>query len=184
MGKDMRQLGLTLIELLIVIAIVAVLIAFTAPAFTDLILTQRAKGAAEGLVAALQNTKAQAVKANEDTSIVFKPADTGTVHASWCFGMTDVGDLTCDCNATPSDCASGSVISSDTFKDVTLEFNTSDLRTFEPVLGGADGTQGTVIFRAGRNKDLGVVVSTIGRINICRPVGTNIGRYDDSGVCP
>jgi len=184
MVMDMRQLGLTLIELLIVIAIVAVLVAFTVPAFTDLILTQRAKGSAEGLVAALQNTKAQAVKANESTSIVFKPAATGTVHTSWCYGMTDVGDVTCDCNATPSDCAAGSVVAGDTYTDVTLEFNATDLRTFEPVLGAANGTQGSAIFRAGNNKDLGVVVSTIGRINICRPAGTTISRYDDSGACP
>jgi prepilin-type N-terminal cleavage/methylation domain-containing protein len=181
----MRQLGLTLIELMIVIAIAAVLIAMAAPAFNDLLITQRAKGAAEGLVAALQNTKAQTAKANEITSIVFKPAATGTAHASWCYGMTDVGDATCDCSATPTDCAIGSVVDGDTYKDVTMEFNSSDLRSFEPVTGSAaNSTNGTVIFRAGNNKDLGVTVSTIGRIRVCRPAGTNISRYQDSGACP
>lgn len=180
----MRQHGLTVIELMIVIAIAAVLIVIAVPSFNDLILTQRAKGAAEGLVSALQNTKAQAVKANEITSIVFKPATTGTEHTDWCYGMTDVGDATCDCDATPSDCASGSVVDGETYKDVTLEFNAGDLRSFEPVTGSANGTQGTAIFRAGKNKDLGVVLSTIGRINVCRPAGTTISRYDDSGACP
>jgi len=182
--KDMRQVGLTLIELMVVIAIIAILMAFAAPAFNDYLLTQRARGAAEGLVAALQNTKAQAVKANEVTSIVFKPSGTGTEHSDWCYGMTDIGDATCDCSATPSDCAAGSVVSSDSYQDVSLEFNAGDTRSFEPVTGSANGTQGTAIFRAGNSKDLGVVLSTIGRVNICRPAGTNISRYQDSGACP
>lgn len=180
----MRQVGLTLIELMVVIAIIAILVAFAAPAFNDYLLTQRARGAAEGLVAAMQNTKAQAVKANEVTSIIFNPSATGTEHSDWCYGMTDIGDTTCDCSATPSNCATGSVVTSDSFQDVTLEFNSGDTRSFEPVTGGANGTQGTAIFRAGSNKDLGVVLSTLGRINICRPSGTNISRYQDSGTCP
>lgn len=179
-----RQQGLTLLEAMITLAVIAIVAAIAVPSFSDFILTQRAKGAAEGLTAALQNAKAEAVKTNSEISIVFKPATTGTTHTSWCYGMTETGDTTCDCSASPSDCAVGSVVDGDTYQDVTLFFNADDNRTFEPVRGGASGTQGTVTFDAGNNKTLGVRLSTIGRISVCRPSGTTIARYTDSGACP
>ena len=182
--SGIRQRGMTLLEVIIVLIIAAILAAISVPAFSDLILTQRAKGAAEGLTSALQNAKAEAVKTNSVISIVFKPSATGTAHSSWCYGMTVTGSATCDCTASPTDCATGSVVDGDTYKDVTANFNASDLRSFEPVRGGANGTQGTVVFAAGNNKDLGVRLSTIGRISVCRPTGTNIARYQDSGACP
>jgi len=182
--KRVHQHGLTLLEVMIVVAIIAIMLAVAVPSFSDFILTQRAKGSAEGLTAALQNAKAEAVKTNQTISIVFNPATTNTDHADWCYGMTEAGDTTCDCSASPSDCAVGSVVDGDTYKDVVLNFNASDKRSFEPVRGGANGTQGTVTFEAGNNKDLGVRLSTIGRISVCRPSGTTIARYQDSGACP
>lgn len=179
-----EQRGMTLLEVMMVLSVIAVLAAITFPSFNDFILTQRAKGAAEGLTAALQNAKAEAIKRNQITSIEFRPATTNTAHTNWCYGMTPVGANTCDCTATPSDCAAGSVVKGDTYKDVTLTFNTGALRSFEPIRGGANSTQGNVIFAAGNNKDLGVRLSTIGRISVCRPSGTNIARYQDSGACP
>lgn len=179
-----KQVGMTLLELMIVVIIVAILAAIAVPSFSDYILTQRAKGAAEGLTAALQNAKAESVKTNSVISIVFKPSATGTAHTSWCYGMTITGSATCDCTASPTTCATGSVVDGDTYKDVTMTFNGSDLRSFEPVRGGANGTQASVLFAAGNNKDLGVRLSTIGRISLCRPTGTKIARYQDSGACP
>jgi len=183
---DMKQAGITLLELLTVVALVGIIMAIGLPAFDDMMRTQRAKGAAEGLVAAMQNTKAQAVKANENTSIVFMPEDTNTVHADWCYGMTDIGDVDgiCDCSLVPTDCASGSVVDGDLYTNVTLEFNQANVRTFDPLIGDANGTQGTVIFRAGNNINLGVTLSRLGRIRICRPAGTNISSNQDSGACP
>lgn len=179
-----KERGMTLLEVMIVLAIIAIVAAVTVPSFNDFILTQRAKGSAEALTAALQNAKAESVKTNSQIHIVFKPSTTNTAHSStaWCYGMTVTGSSTCDCNA--SDCATGSVVDGDDYKNVTMTFNNTDKRTFEPIRGGANGTQGTVIFAAGNNKDLGVRVSTVGRITICRPTGTTIARYADSGACP
>lgn len=180
----MRQLGLTLIELMIVIAITAILVAMTVPAFSDFLLTQRARGGAESLVAALQNTKSQAIKTNQVTRIVFQPSGTGVEHANtaWCYGMTDIGAVTCDCSVSPSDCVAGSIVDGDDFSNVTVRFNASQERRFDPVLGDANGSQGTVIFNAGNNKEVGVTLSRIGRIVICQPANSTISRYEDN-VC-
>jgi type IV fimbrial biogenesis protein FimT len=179
-----REIGITLIEVLVVIFIVAILASLAIPSFLDSIRNQRVKGAAENLAAALQNTKAETIKTNQVISLVFKPATINTAHSSWCYGMTLSGTATCDCTASPTDCASGSVVKSDDFPNVTLTFNSTDKRSFEPLRGEANGTQGTVIFNGGDNKTLGVRLSTYGRITICRPAGTNISGYSDSGACP
>jgi type IV fimbrial biogenesis protein FimT len=179
--------GMTLLEVMITLSIIAIVAAVTIPSFSDFILNQRAKGAAEALVAALQNAKAESVKTNSEISIVFKPGTTNAAHSSssWCYGMTIPSSTSCDCSASPSDCATGSVVDGDSFKDVTINFNSSDKRTIEPIRGGAaNATQGTVIFDAGNNKKLGVTLSTIGRIRMCLPTGTTISRYTDSGACP
>lgn len=179
------QQGITLIELMIVLAVAAILAVMAAPSFRDQVVSQRVKGAAEGLVAALQNTKAEAIKTNSVTRIVFTPAATNNVHADWCYGMTPPGAATCVCtvDADPTnDCAVGTVVQSADFTDVSVTFNTANTRSFNPLRG--TGTAGTVIFSSDNNKSLGVTISGIGRIRICRPAGTTLVGYSDSGACP
>lgn len=177
-----RQAGVTLIEIIVVVAIIGILAGMAAPSFIDFIRAQRAKGAAEGLQASLFNAKAEAVKTNSVISIVFTPTTANTALSTWCFGMTSTGTATCDCSA--GTCAPGSGVNSTDFPNVTLNFNASEKRSFHPLRGGANGTQGTAIFDAGNNKTLGVRLSTYGRITMCRPAGTNLIGYSDSEACP
>jgi prepilin-type N-terminal cleavage/methylation domain-containing protein len=184
LSTDMKQAGVTLIELMIVIVIITILVVLSIPAFNDYIATQRARGAAEGLVSALQNAKAEAVKSNQETSIIFRPTTIDTEHAStsWCYGMTPSGASSCDCSATPSTCATGSVVDGDDYPNVTVRFNSDEERGFEPIQGDANNSEGTVIFNAGNNKEVGVVLSPVGRVRLCQPSTSTISRYEDN-VC-
>lgn len=179
-----KNTGFTLVETLVVVAIIGVLAAMAAPSFSEQMKKQRVEGAVEGLVAALQNTKAEAIKRNAATWIVFKPATTGTDLSTWCYGMTPSGAATCDCTVdadATNDCVSGSVAGSSDFKNITVNFTTPASRTFSPLRG--TGTSGTVRFSAGDNITLGVSTTSLGRIRICKDTTSTIGSYTDSGAC-
>lgn len=176
--------GFTLPELMIVVAVIAILAAMAAPSFKDTFQAQRVEGATEALLAALQNAKAEAIKTNSTMRIVFKPDTVGVSHSTWCYGMTKAGDATCVCTAdadATNDCATGSVVQSTDYAGVKLRYNTDAFRTFNPLRGTSNG--GTVTFDGGNNKMLGVSILTIGKIRVCLPSGSTIGSYRDNGAC-
>jgi type IV fimbrial biogenesis protein FimT len=171
-----KNTGVTLVEAMAVIAIIGILAAVAVPSFNEQMKQQRVEGAVEGLVAALQNAKAEAVKRNVRVGIVFSTPD----ETTWCYGMTPVGATTCDCTA--NNCAPGSIVQSSDFNGITVNFNASNSRVFDPLRG--TGTSGTIRFSAGNNKTLGVVTTSIGRIRICKDTTSTIGNSTDSGACP
>ncbi len=181
LSDNAMQQGITLVELMVVLAVIAILAALAVPSFSGMMQRQRIEGAAEGLVAALQNSKAEAIKTNNTAGIVFTPNTVDSDLSTWCYG-TQIGATACDCTASPNNCVAGSVVASTDFKGVIARFNNANTRTFSP-LRGTVGDAGTVVFSAGNDK-LGVTTSSAGRVRICRPAGTSMSTYTDSGACP
>ena len=71
------QRGMTLVELVFVMLVVAVLAAVSTPAFTNLVVSQRLRAAGTDLVSSLQVARSEAIKRND--SVTVKPsADTWT----------------------------------------------------------------------------------------------------------
>jgi len=64
-----RQKGFTLIEAMVVVALVAILAALAAPSFNTLIANQRATSAAQELQSLFQFARAEAVYKRTDTSV-------------------------------------------------------------------------------------------------------------------
>jgi type IV fimbrial biogenesis protein FimT len=177
--------GVTLTEVMVVVAIIGILAAMAVPSFNEQMKQQRVEGAAESLVAALQNTKAEAIKRNASVRLVFTPATINTDLSTWCYGMVIIPNstpsTTCDCTVANS-CLTGSVVQSSEFTGITVNFNTSSSRVFSPLRGTA--TSGTIRFSDGNNKTLGVTTTSLGRIRICKDATSTIGSYNDSGSCP
>lgn len=178
--------GFTLIELLIVVAIVGVLAALAAPAFTKLLDRGRLRGAAEQVFSDLQLARTEAIKRNADVKVTFS---TDTPSTTWCYGIRVGGD--CDCTETDVTASDACVIndgvlkvvSSLDFRDVTLEadffgtginhrttgFN-SRTGTAETGPSSSAAEDGTVSLAIGSDT-VQVTVAKLGRVIACTTTG-------------
>src|SRR3546814_3559152 len=75
-----RQHGFTFIELMLTIAVAAILLAIATPSFTSIINSNRLTGAANEMVATLQAARMEAVRLNTTVNVQVD-ADTGSMVA-------------------------------------------------------------------------------------------------------
>jgi prepilin-type N-terminal cleavage/methylation domain-containing protein len=168
--------GFTLIELMVAIAILAILVTMAAPSFSSFIDKYRVKRAADTLSAFLINTKSEAIKRNTRVRAVFQ-----STGSSWCAGMTTAD--TCDCTAANSadsceiDGAERVVRGSD-FKDILLTVSADESKfSFTPLRGAVNAGNAQVTSANGLQVRV-VVKNTTGRIRLCSPSGSgNVGGY-------
>lgn len=87
--------GLTIIEMMVVVAVVAVLVTLAAPSFRSMIAMQRVKSINAELLTDLQFARSEGTTRNRDIRIRFTPA-------AACYVIyTDVTSGSCDCANTP-----------------------------------------------------------------------------------
>ncbi len=169
---DQRHKGLTLIELLVAIAVLAILISQAGPALAHLLDNARLLAAAHRLTADLQLARSEALQRGIDVSLIFRDdAD------PWCYGFTITQACDCapatghsDCTLETADGARIRVTDAATFPRIQLaavNFS-NDLRvTFNAARGTAGA--GHVTLESGTGRRLQLVVSTLGRIRLCVP---------------
>jgi type IV fimbrial biogenesis protein FimT len=78
--KDIQK-GITLVEMLIVIAILAILSAIAVPSFNDFIKTQRMRAMATDLQLSLVRARSEAIKRN--TNVTISPNTAGSWQSGW-----------------------------------------------------------------------------------------------------
>lgn len=157
--SEKRSTGFTLVELMVTLAIFAILAALAAPSFIGILEKRRLVGAAEGLFADLQFAKAEAIKRNQTIRVQV------TTGINWCYGLDDDPGTACDCNT--GDCELGATsrnITSGKFENIQLV--NGSVVEFEPVRGMPD-TNASFQFRIGNGGIVkNVTVSSIGRIKM------------------
>jgi len=81
--RRIRQGGFTAIELMVTVAIVAILAALAGPSFRQLIATQRIKSVASALTESLWVARSEALKRNDNVAFNFASSGSNVVVADW-----------------------------------------------------------------------------------------------------
>lgn len=105
LGKaEMKQKGVTLIELAVTIAVLAILVTLAAPSFSEFRERQALRGVADNIVATIGLAKEAAVKSDRWVRVDFKPLGADAV----CVGamIVDTADAAtgCDCALAATTC--------------------------------------------------------------------------------
>ena len=179
LAQTRGEQGFTLIELMVTLAVMAIVLAAAAPSFADFFDKNRVRGAADGVISLISNARAEAVKADLDVNIAFKKSGT-----DWCVGANAAaaptgGDpagtaATCDCTDASKCLVSGQRLATNlgAYPDVdigalpTAFVFDSKLGTIVP-LGDR-----TVTLTSPKGKyDLAVKVNALGQAQLCVPAG-------------
>lgn len=100
----MKQKGVTLIELAVTIAVLAILVTLAAPSFSEFRERQALRGVADNIVATIGLAKEQAVKSDRWVRVDFKPLGANGV----CIGAVTVATSSaatgCDCATAAAAC--------------------------------------------------------------------------------
>lgn len=114
---DLKERGVTLVELLTAVAVLGIVMAIAAPSFQNTINKKRIKDATETLYADLKHTHSESIKRQANLFVSFQSG------ANWCYGVDD--SAACDCS-TSNDCQIDGVekvIRSSDFSGTTMSFS-------------------------------------------------------------
>jgi type IV fimbrial biogenesis protein FimT len=174
--------GFTLIELMVTVAVLAILLTLAVPSFSDFFERYRLRGAADKVVNVLSSARAEAVMRNRDVAIDFQGSG-----ANWCMGAkaaddpATAGDLvaapvSCNC-AVANSCTVSSnrelVVPASQLNGVAISGVPASL-LFSSRTGATEptGTQASTTLSSPNGKfKLRLNVSPLGRTTLCVPSG-------------
>jgi len=166
--------GFSLIEAMVILAIVAILAAVAAPSFQNAINATRVKSAAEAVYGQIGFARGESIKQDRNLFVTIQ----GSGSTSWCIGISNTTG--CNCN-TPGNCLFGPTgntaernLTSADFNNIILTASATELQ-----FNSSRGTlipAGTLTFTVTGNTGLNTTVSTspMGSVRIC---GGNVGGY-------
>jgi type IV fimbrial biogenesis protein FimT len=158
-----RARGITLIECVIALAILAALMSIALPSFGEAMARARLRGAAEDLALALGNARLESVRAGA-----------GKVHvtvapgASWCWAVGPVEGVDC---ANPPIGSTVHVVRGDDYAGITMARGVSASFDGRDTLAAAGFAAEFVSSHGGA---LRVNVTPLGRASICAPEGRSL----------
>jgi type IV fimbrial biogenesis protein FimT len=174
-----KALGFSLVELVIVVAILSIVVALGMPSYNAWIQNTRIRSAAESIQNGIQLARAESVKRN--ASVQF---DLRGTNSAWtvCVRPSPVGSCPANDDATTiqsrqSSEGSSSDIAITTTDAMPLVFNSFG-RMIAPVPAAADGILrisidvNSTVLAATASRDLRVLVNAGGNIRMCDPATT------------
>ncbi len=166
MSYPRQRKGITLIELLVMLAIVLISTLLAIPLFTSLMQYYRITTAADELYSTLQYARTEAVKRNTSVYVSVTTGDT------WCYGINT--GSTCSCS-TAGSCNLGSV-SAPSAQLLTLSATglTSNAFYFDNTHGGANNAVTLTFTLYGQSSLITTSISRLGNIQTC---STGVNGY-------
>ncbi len=158
----MPQRGLTLVELVVAMAVLAVLATLALPSFGSLLERHRLNAAAETLALDLSEARFQSAQTGRTLHVVFRPG------RDWCWAVARTPG--CDCRGAAPACALKTVRANEL---PGVELTRAQDAHFDPgVDAGAPAQRREVVLRSrGAADELRVQLSPLGRARVCSTTG-------------
>lgn len=171
---DDAQKGITLIETLVVVTLMAILAAIAVPSFKDMIINRRLEGKAREYVTHMNWARSLAVSSNQGVNLRIATAQSASCYVVFHGPAND-----CSCNANGAACTTPAnellVVVIPHSEGVRLRARTvSTLTRIEPIQGLLSPTL-SVIFTADTGKAIHNISNILGRTRSCTPGETSFG---------
>ncbi len=182
MQAAQQNSGFTLVELMVTVAVLAILLGIAIPSFQGTLDKRRIVGAAEQIYADLQYARSEAIRQNKSVTVHFRNIGTNT---AWCYGMYErtgtTGDA-CNCTTTTSGAENSNctvrgltkTVYSTDYRGISLtaaSFSGTTFTTFTP-LRGMSSADGTPTLQSAHGLQARIVVFGH-RIRLCSPSGSS-----------
>jgi type IV fimbrial biogenesis protein FimT len=154
-----KSQGITLIELLVTLAVMAIISGIGLPSYNAIVNETKLIGLTQQLVEALRVTKQLAITRDKTQYL-----SVNMVGPERCWGISS--QPVCNCSVSSSCALENYQISTD-YSTITLNTN-RDTLSFSPLSGSTNGASYTLSAGSGSVK---VTVSTLGRIRACSETG-------------
>lgn len=168
-----KQKGFSLVETMIVVAMLLIVVAALTPTITTYYAQNRLKGAAEGLYDNVMLARSSAVKSSTSTTITF------VTGSSWCYGISS-GAIACACGsaASASNCNLG-ITSSSNYPNTSLAITSGfagNAITFDASRGvpNTNGIGTITLSSTTGSTSITATVNAMGETQIC---STTVGGY-------
>ncbi|CAI09031.1 GspH/FimT family pseudopilin [Aromatoleum aromaticum] len=182
----LKMHGLSLVELIVTIAVAAILYSIAPPLLASFLEASRISGAADLLVTQLHYARTEAIQQSAPMFVTYSMKDT----VNWRMGIHDHSQ--CDTSlsdpAQPDACtipSSGgralTVLDGAQFRGIAASANRNATR-FDPISGTTLGTNVTISLQSPGGKEIKVIVSNVGRIRTCSPK-TAVGKVAGHPPC-
>lgn len=181
------QRAFSLIELMVTVAVVAILATVAAPNMQSFLDKNRLVGAAEAIYGQVQMARSEAVKQSANMVMVFATGD------AWCAGFARDDGSDCDCTVTDPDSEDGDAcavladgvnpvlrrVGGASFPGVSMDDGAPASITINGVRGTTDIVGvANIDIQSDLGRQLRVEVNALGRARMCSPAGDGaVGGY-------